>query len=49
VDPRTETISVLRLENGQNVDAGLFARGDSASSTDLAGFVVEVSATFDVR
>jgi Uma2 family endonuclease len=48
VDPENKTIAILRLENGQYVDAGIFARGGAASSARLAGFAVDVSSTFDV-
>lgn len=47
VNPEDETISVLRLENGSYVEAGMHRRGESAASVLLAGFAVEVNDVFD--
>lgn len=47
VDPRAETIIVLRLTDGRYVEYGLFERGARAESATLAGFAVEVGAVFD--
>jgi Uma2 family endonuclease len=48
VNPQTETITVLRLENDRYVEHGVFARGQSATSVILPGFTVSVDAAFDV-
>lgn len=48
VNPQTETITVLRLENDSYVEHGVFARGQRATSVILPGFGVEVSAVFGV-
>ena len=48
VDPQTETITVLRLEGSVYVEAGIFVRGQQATSVILAGFSVDVNAVFDV-
>jgi Uma2 family endonuclease len=47
VNPQTETITVLRLEGAAYTEVGTFRRGDSAASTLLAGFAVDVAAVFD--
>ena len=47
VDPRTETVTVLGLVDGEYAEAGLFGRGDSASSRLLSGFEVPVTEIFD--
>lgn len=47
VDPRDETIRVLRLEGDAYVEHGTFGRGASATSALLAGFAVEVGTVFD--
>ena len=47
VDPRRETIAVLRLEDGGYVEHGVFGRGARATSALLPGFAVDVSAVFD--
>jgi Uma2 family endonuclease len=49
VDPRSETIVVLRLRDGAYVEHGVFGRGDRATSTLLTGFAVDVSAVFDAE
>lgn len=47
VDPRDETITVLRLEGGTYVDHGVFRRGALATSALLEGLTVDVTAVFD--
>lgn len=47
VNPRDETITVLRLQERAYVEHGAFARGDSATSALLTGFAVDVAALFD--
>ncbi len=47
VDPRNETITVLRLEHGAYVEHGAFRRGARATSPTLTGFAVKVDAVFD--
>ena len=47
VDPRTETISVLKLDADGYVEHGAYGRGDSATSSTLAGFGVDVAQVFD--
>jgi len=47
VDPRVETIRVLRLAGGSYVEHGVFARGGRATSALLAGFAVGVDDVFD--
>ncbi len=47
VDPRSETIAVLRLQDGAYVEHGVFGRGAEATSALLAGFAVDVAAVFD--
>jgi Uma2 family endonuclease len=49
VNPHTETITVLRLENGSYVEHGVFARGQRATSVVLPGFGVDVAEVFDVE
>ena len=46
VDPRDETITVLALEGGAYVEHGVFAVRDSAASSSLDGFAVDVAAVF---
>ena len=46
VEPKTETITVLRLEDGRYVEHGVFKRGAVATSALLAGFEVAVDAVF---
>ena len=48
VNPQTETITVLRLENGAYVEHGVFQRGQQATSVILPGFAVNVADVFDV-
>ena len=47
VDPRGETIVVLRLQEGAYVEHGVFGRGARATSAQLKGFAVDVDAVFD--
>lgn len=47
VNPRTETITVLRLEGAAYVEAGVYRRGETAASVLLSGFSVDVAAVFD--
>src|SRR5215813_1430155 len=47
VDPRDETITVLRLESGTYVEHGVFRRGTLATSVLLEGLTVDVTAVFD--
>lgn len=47
VNPETEKITVLRLQGDVYVEAGNFRRGESARSTLLSGFGIDVSAVFD--
>jgi len=47
VDPQDETITVLRLEGREYVEHGVFRRGDTASSSLLEGFAVDVNAVLD--
>lgn len=47
VDPRTGTITVLRLEGGTYVEHGSFNRGQTATSALLPGFAVDVAAVFN--
>lgn len=47
VDPRAERVTVLLLEAGGYVQAGIYPRGSAAASRLLAGFDVAVDALFD--
>lgn len=47
VDPKPETITVLRLEDGAYVEHGVFGRGSKATSALLPDFSVSVDAVFD--
>ncbi len=47
VNPRTETISVLRLAGDAYEELGIYRRGQAAESALLAGFSVAVAAVFD--
>jgi len=49
VHPDEETITVLRLEQAQYVEHGVFRRGETATSVLLEGFTVVVSEVFDAR
>ena len=46
VDPREETITVLRLSGKRYMVHGIFHKGDTATSHLLSGFTVDVSAAF---
>ena len=47
VDPRDETITVLKLEGDVYVECGAYARGGKAASPLLDGFTADVAAVFD--
>ena len=47
VNPRTETITVLKLEDGRYVEAGVYRRGEIALSPLLSGFSLNVDNVFD--
>ena len=47
VNPKTETITVLRLQGEVYEEAGVYKRGESASSVLLANFSVAVASVFD--
>lgn len=47
VDPQTETITVLYLDNDAYVEHGQFGRGAMATSVTLPGLQVDVSESFD--
>jgi Uma2 family endonuclease len=47
VNPEDETITVLRLEEHEYAEHGVFQRGDTATSALLIGFVVSVDAVLD--
>lgn len=49
VNPLTETITVLRLENGIYVEHGVFGRGQRATSVILQGYEVDVAEVFDIE
>ena len=49
VDPRAETVTVLRLTANGYVERGAFARGDVATSSLLDGVTVDVTALFDAE
>ena len=49
VNPQTETITVLRLRGDAYDEAGIYRRGEMASSELLAGFSVAVAAVFDAN
>jgi Uma2 family endonuclease len=46
VDPRNQTIAVLRLKGDEYVEHGVFGRGLRATSALLAEFAVDVEAVF---
>ena len=48
VNPKSETITVLRLQGDAYEEAGIYRRQDSAASTLLLGFSLSVAAAFDV-
>ena len=47
VDPRTETITVLELVQGEYVERGVHRRGESAASLAIPGLRVDVDGVFD--
>jgi Uma2 family endonuclease len=47
VNPKSETITVLRLQGDAYEEAGIYRRADSAASTLLPGFSLSVAAAFD--
>ena len=47
VDPRTETITVLELVQGEYVERGVHRRGESAASLAIPGLGVDVDGVFD--
>lgn len=47
VNPIDETITVLRLEGGAYVEAGVYRRGETAASVLMRDFAVDVAAVFD--
>lgn len=47
VNPETETITVLRLEDTAYAEHGLFGRGADAVSALIPGFIVNIDAVFD--
>ena len=47
VDPRTETITVLELVQGEYVEHGVHRRGERATSSAIAGLGVDVEGVFD--
>ncbi|HJT32719.1 MAG TPA: Uma2 family endonuclease [Pirellulales bacterium] len=49
VNPIDETISVLRLGGATYVEAGMYRRGDAASSVLLPGFSLDVAAVFEAE
>jgi Uma2 family endonuclease len=49
VNPETETITVLRLEQDSYIELGNFRRGEMASSGLLEGFAVSVDATLNAE
>jgi Uma2 family endonuclease len=47
VNPQSETITVYRFQNDAYVEAGVYRRGESATSVLQPGFSVAVSGVFD--
>ena len=47
VNPQTETITVLRLRGESYEEAGIYRRGESATSVLLGGFSVPVTPVFE--
>jgi len=47
VDPRTETVTVFKLEDGRYVESGVYDRHARATSAILPGFGVDVGDVFD--
>jgi Uma2 family endonuclease len=49
VNPKDQTIRVLKLQRRKYVEHGVFQRGDTANSVVLPGFSVSVDAVFDAK
>jgi Uma2 family endonuclease len=49
VNPQTDLITVLRLENDRYIEHGLFKRGATATSALLEGFSVNVDSVLDAE
>jgi Uma2 family endonuclease len=49
VDPETERVTVLYLQDDTYAEHGIFARGETATSRLLAGFAVPVDDILDAR
>jgi Uma2 family endonuclease len=49
VNPQTELITVLRLENDRYIEHGVFKRGETATSALLEGFAVNVDVVLDAE
>lgn len=47
VDPQTETITVLRLDDARYVEHGVFGRGEVATSAHYAGLQAPVGDVLD--
>ena len=47
VDPQTESVTVLRLDDETYAEHGVFGRIEIASSALLDGFLIDVAAVFD--
>ena len=47
VDPRVETVTILKLAGSDYVERSVFRRGDTATSALLDGVTVDVTALFD--
>ena len=47
VDPRDETVSILKLADGAFVEHGVFTRGDVGESPSFDGLSLDVRALFD--
>jgi Uma2 family endonuclease len=46
VNPQTETVTVLRLDDNSYADAGCYRRGESARSVLQPDFTIDVAAIF---
>jgi Uma2 family endonuclease len=47
VNPEDETVTVLQLKDGVYIEAGIYRRGEPATSVLLAGFTIDVGTVFD--
>jgi Uma2 family endonuclease len=47
VNPQTQTVAVLRLQDGGYEEAGVYRRGESAASILAPEFTIEVNQVFD--